>query len=50
MSVFEPLETGVLSIDVLVPIGFGQRELVVGDRQVGKTALGIDTIINQKYS
>lgn len=50
MSVFEPLETGVISIDVLVPIGLGQRELIVGDRQVGKTALGIDTIINQKHN
>jgi len=48
-SVFEPLQTGVLSIDSMVPIGRGQRELVVGDRQTGKTSIGIDTILNQKY-
>jgi len=48
-SVFEPLQTGVLSIDSMVPIGRGQRELIVGDRQTGKTAIGVDTILNQKY-
>lgn len=48
-SVFEPLQTGILSIDAMVPVGLGQRELVVGDRQTGKTSIGIDTIINQKY-
>merc|ERR1719336_2121455 len=48
-SVFEPLQTGVLSIDSMVPIGRGQRELVVGDRQTGKTSIGVDTILNQKY-
>lgn len=46
---FEPLQTGVLSIDSMIPIGRGQRELVVGDRQTGKTSIGIDTILNQKY-
>jgi F-type H+-transporting ATPase subunit alpha len=48
-SVFEPLQTGILSIDALVPIGLGQRELVVGDRQTGKTSIGVDTILNQKH-
>merc|ERR1719336_983849 len=48
-SVFEPLQTGVLSIDSMVPIGRGQRELIVGDRQTGKTSIGVDTILNQKY-
>jgi F-type H+-transporting ATPase subunit alpha len=48
-SVFEPLQTGVLAIDALVPIGLGQRELVVGDRQTGKTSIGVDTILNQKF-
>jgi F-type H+-transporting ATPase subunit alpha len=47
-SVFEPLQTGVLSIDSMIPIGRGQRELIVGDRQVGKTAIGVDVILNQK--
>ena len=47
-SVHEPMQTGIKSIDVLVPIGRGQRELIIGDRQTGKTALIIDTIINQK--
>jgi F-type H+-transporting ATPase subunit alpha len=48
-SVFEPLQTGIMSIDSMVPIGRGQRELVVGDRQTGKTSIGVDTILNQKY-
>jgi len=48
-SVFEPLQTGILSIDSMIPIGRGQRELLVGDRQTGKTSIGVDTIMNQKY-
>jgi F-type H+/Na+-transporting ATPase subunit alpha len=44
----EPLQTGIKAIDAMVPIGRGQRELIIGDRQVGKTAVAIDTIINQK--
>ncbi|MBR3832536.1 MAG: F0F1 ATP synthase subunit alpha, partial [Mycoplasmataceae bacterium] len=47
-SVNEPLETGLILVDSLVPIGKGQRELIIGDRQTGKTAIAIDTIINQK--
>ena len=47
-SVNEPLQTGIKAIDSMIPIGRGQRELIIGDRQTGKTALGIDTIINQK--
>jgi F-type H+-transporting ATPase subunit alpha len=47
-SVHEPLQTGLKAIDSMVPIGRGQRELIIGDRQTGKTALAIDTIINQK--
>jgi F-type H+-transporting ATPase subunit alpha len=47
-SVHQPVQTGLKAIDALVPIGRGQRELVIGDRQTGKTALAIDTIINQK--
>mgnify|MGYP001188892830 CR=1 FL=1 len=47
-SVHEPLQTGLKSIDSMIPIGRGQRELIIGDRQTGKTALAIDTIINQK--
>ena len=47
-GVNEPLETGILIIDSLIPIGKGQRELIIGDRQTGKTAIAIDTIINQK--
>jgi F-type H+-transporting ATPase subunit alpha len=46
--VHEPLQTGILAIDSMIPIGRGQRELIIGDRQVGKTAIGVDTIINQK--
>ena len=44
----EPLQTGVKAIDAMIPIGRGQRELVIGDRQTGKTTVCIDTIINQK--
>src|SRR5439155_6517681 len=44
----EPLQTGLKAIDSMIPIGRGQRELIIGDRQTGKTALAIDTIINQK--
>lgn len=47
-SVFEPLQTGIKSIDSMIPIGRGQRELVIGDRQTGKTSILIDTILNQK--
>ncbi|MFT8458112.1 MAG: F0F1 ATP synthase subunit alpha [Liquorilactobacillus ghanensis] len=48
-SVKEPLQTGIKAIDALVPIGRGQRELIIGDRKTGKTSLAIDTIINQKH-
>ena len=47
-SVHEPMQTGLKAIDSLVPIGRGQRELIIGDRQTGKTAVAIDAIINQK--
>ena len=47
-SVHQPLQTGLTAIDALTPIGRGQRELIIGDRQTGKTAIAIDTIINQK--
>ena len=47
-SVCEPLETGIKALDSMIPIGKGQRELIIGDRQTGKTAIAIDTIINQK--
>lgn len=47
-SVKEPLQTGIKAIDALIPIGRGQRELIIGDRQTGKTAVAIDTILNQK--
>lgn len=46
--VSEPLQTGIKAVDAMIPIGRGQRELIIGDRQVGKTALAVDTIINQK--
>jgi F-type H+-transporting ATPase subunit alpha len=46
----EPLQTGITAIDAMIPIGRGQRELIIGDRQTGKTAVAIDTIINQKYT
>jgi F-type H+-transporting ATPase subunit alpha len=49
-SVHEPMQTGIKAIDSLIPIGRGQRELIIGDRQTGKTAVAIDTIINQKSS
>lgn len=47
-SVHEPMETGLMAVDSMVPIGRGQRELIIGDRQTGKTAIAVDTIINQK--
>ena len=47
-SVKEPLQTGIKAIDAMIPIGRGQRELIIGDRQTGKTAIALDTIINQK--
>jgi F-type H+-transporting ATPase subunit alpha len=47
-SVHEPVQTGIKSVDALIPIGRGQRELIIGDRQTGKTAIAIDAIINQK--
>jgi len=48
--VTQPLQTGVKAIDAMIPIGRGQRELIIGDRKTGKTAVAIDTIINQKYT
>jgi len=47
-SVNKPLQTGIMALDALIPIGRGQRELIIGDRQTGKTAIAVDTIINQK--
>ena len=47
-SVGEPMQTGLKAIDSLIPVGRGQRELIIGDRQTGKTAVAVDTIINQK--
>jgi F-type H+/Na+-transporting ATPase subunit alpha len=47
-SVYEPMQTGITAIDSMVPIGRGQRELIIGDRQTGKTSVAIDTILNQK--
>src|SRR5258708_36292598 len=47
-AVNTPVQTGIKVIDALIPIGRGQRELIIGDRQTGKTAIGLDTIINQK--
>lgn len=47
-SVFKPMQTGIKTIDALIPIGRGQRELIIGDRQTGKTTIALDTIINQK--
>ena len=46
----EPLQTGIAAIDAMIPIGRGQRELIIGDRQTGKTAVAVDTIINQKFT
>lgn len=46
----EPLQTGIKAIDSMIPIGRGQRELIIGDRQTGKTAIAVDAIINQKYT
>ncbi|MDP4192377.1 MAG: F0F1 ATP synthase subunit alpha, partial [Bacteroidota bacterium] len=46
----QPLQTGIVAVDAMIPIGRGQRELIIGDRQTGKTAVAIDTIINQKYT
>jgi len=48
--VTEPLQTGIKAVDALIPIGRGQRELIIGDRQTGKTVIALDTIINQKYT
>lgn len=47
-SVYEPLQTGLIAIDAMIPIGRGQRELIIGDRQTGKTAVATDTILNQQ--
>ena len=47
-SVFEPVQTGIKAIDSMIPVGRGQRELIIGDRQIGKTAIAVDAIINQK--
>jgi len=47
-SVYEPMQTGITAIDAMIPIGRGQRELIIGDRQTGKTAIAVDTILNQK--
>ena len=44
----EPLQTGIKAIDAMTPVGRGQRELIIGDRKTGKTAVAVDTIINQK--
>ena len=49
-SVTEALQTGLIAIDSSIPIGCGQRELIVGDRQTGKTSISIDSILNQKYT
>jgi F-type H+-transporting ATPase subunit alpha len=47
-SVYEPLQTGLIAIDAIIPVGKGQRELIIGDRQTGKTAVAVDTILNQR--
>ena len=47
-SVYEPMQTGITAIDAMIPIGRGQRELIIGDRQTGKTTIAVDTILNQK--
>ena len=49
-GVKEPMQTGIKAIDAMIPIGRGQRELIIGDRQTGKTAIAIDAIINQKHT
>merc|ERR1711998_722654 len=49
-SVHEPMTTGLEAVDSLIPVGRGQRELIIGDRQTGKTAIAIDTILNQKFA
>lgn len=49
-KVHEPMQTGIMAIDSMIPVGRGQRELIIGDRQIGKTAIAIDAIINQKNS
>lgn len=49
-SVYEPMQTGITAIDAMIPIGRGQRELIIGDRQTGKTSVAVDTILNQKGS
>ncbi len=49
-SVDQPVQTGYKSVDAMIPVGRGQRELIIGDRQIGKTAMAIDAIINQKDS
>jgi F-type H+-transporting ATPase subunit alpha len=49
LSVGEPLQTGIAAVDSMVPIGRGQRELIVGDRQTGKTSIAVDSILNQRY-
>ncbi|HEX2962155.1 MAG TPA: F0F1 ATP synthase subunit alpha, partial [Ignavibacteriales bacterium] len=46
----QPLQTGITAVDAMIPIGRGQRELIIGDRQTGKTIIAVDTIINQKYT
>jgi F-type H+/Na+-transporting ATPase subunit alpha len=48
--VSEPMDTGILVVDALFAVGRGQRELIIGDRATGKTAIGVDTIINQKHT
>jgi F-type H+-transporting ATPase subunit alpha len=48
-TVYEPMQTGLISVDSCVPIGRGQRELIIGDRRTGKTSLAVDAILNQKY-
>ena len=50
VSVDQPLQTGIKAIDAMIPLGRGQRELIIGDRSIGKTAIAIDSIINQKNS
>src|SRR5690606_5612333 len=49
-SVHEPLQSGIKAIDAMIPVGRGQRQLIIGDRQTGKTTVAVDTIINQKQA